>query len=94
MADHKLGGGGVCPRHYMIKFELLSYPEMPCDFALFGALEWLATELPEGASHAEKYPPELAHLQRAVKLAGLTVPDLLDMVERGHLCMGWERPNS
>jgi len=75
----------------MFTFEITSYPELPCDFALFGAFEWAASEQEEGASHAEKYPRTLAHLERCCELAGVTVRDLLGMVERGHLALHYER---
>jgi hypothetical protein len=72
-----------------IVFEVTSYPERPCDFALFGALEWLASE------HAGEpvYLRDMYTLQRACELAGLAVPDLLGMVARGHLRIEWAVDN-
>jgi len=75
-------------------FEIVSYPEAPADFALFGAREWIATEQVqvEGMrlSYAELYPDSMADLQRLVKLAGLTLVDVLDMVARGHLAIHYK----
>jgi len=80
----------------MFTFEITSYPELPCDFALFGAREWVATDEVhiEGRrlSYAELYPHTLEELQQLVELAGITVPDLLGMVARGHLTLHYNRP--
>lgn len=71
----------------MIKFELLSYPELPADFALYGALVWIASE----AAGEPEYKHDMYTLQRACELGGVTVPDLLGMVERRHLALDWHK---
>ena len=76
----------------MFIYEMESYPELPCDFALFGATQWLASELSETATHAERYPNTLDHLQRACELAGLGIADLLDMVKREHITLRYVQP--
>ena len=65
----------------MIKFEITSYPEAPCDFALYGALDWIASE--NGGDRT--YLHDLHTLRRGFELAGLSAVDLLDMITREHL---------
>lgn len=75
----------------MFTFEVTSYPEAPCDIALFGAREWRATAHVHDAPYATKYPDTLDELQACCEIAGLTVADLLYMVARGHVTISYKR---
>lgn len=66
-------------------FTIAAYPDQPVDFALYGALEWLATGEPEQPIRCNK----LSTLAEACKLAAVDTGTLLDMVTRGFVALDW-----
>lgn len=67
------------------EFEMTAYPDTPVDYALYGALEWIAHYVAEDAVYAH----DLGTLQRACELAGIGVPELLSACERGFIAIAW-----
>lgn len=67
------------------EFEMAAYPDTPADYALYGALDWIAHDVAGDAVYAH----DLGTLQRACELAGIGVPELLSACERGFITISW-----
>ena len=69
----------------MFIFKVDAYPDCPADYALYGALEWLATGEPEQPIRCDK----LSTLAEACRLAAVDTATLLGMVQRGFISIDW-----